>query len=592
MKSETRRKILSAAMAVMASMAVWAHMEASSHEIVLLIAAVGLYRLFHASFECDGRRGAVTSAITGLLFAVFMVLGKLNALSETKGYTLWLLIRFLGFWALFYAVLRVLFSKLSGVRLFEDDISDRTPDKCRRVFFLSLLAFCAWFFLWWLYEYPGNTFPDTNNQLMQALGLRKLSSDHPALSTLCLGGVFKLGLRLFSDDQNAAFALCMAVQSVIMASVFAYVTESLYEFGAKKRTVFIAACIYIIIPVYASNSVAGLKDVLFSGFITLFCTTLWRMLRKSDIGAKICSTEIVLLYISALLAGLFRNKSYYAFLILTPILPFAFKRGSIWIKIAAPVVFCAALLIDGPVYASFDIQHSDLIETYSVPAQHIARVIYDGHELSDAEYKLLSKAVDIERVPTTYMPTVSDPIKALIRETGDGTYIEEHSSEYLRLWLKLGMRYPGAYLRAQIDQTLGYWYPDVSYWTMGNYCEPSDTLTIYKDRKAPAFIISAFDEIGFYMTKLPLIGLAFSIGTAVWIMLSAFALCIVRKQYRTMAVFVPPLLLWLTLLAVTPVFAEFRYIFPMYTVLPLLCVIPLCGGENNTAVQNKSNAAS
>lgn len=589
MKTTACRKmiILSAVMSLLGSAAIWAHLEISPHEILLLPAAVGLYCLFSSAFPYKDKRLSVVSTILGLLFSAFMVLGNLNALSGTKGYAVWLLVRFLGFWAFFAAAVKVLFAKLSTVCLLDSDRADRTPAKCRRVFWLSLLIFCGWFFLWWLYEYPANTFPDTNTQLLQVMGVEKLSCNHPVLATVSLGFVFKLGLKLFSGNQNAAIALCSAAQAMIMAAVFAFVIESLFEFGVKKRAAAAVGAVYVLFPVYASYSISLLKDVLFSGFITLFCTSIWRMLQKNDAGRKICAWEIVLLYLSALLAGLFRNKCYYAFLLLTPILPFVFRRNSLWIRIMAPVVFCMAALINGPVYASMDIQHSDFIETYSIPAQHIARVIYDGHELSAEDRELISKAVDIERVPETYISSCTDPIKNLIRETGDMTYIERHSGEYRKLWLRLGAKYPSAYLRAQIDQTLGYWYPDVSYWTMGNYCHPSDELTIYKDRKTPGFMTSAFDEIGFYMPKLPLVGLAFSIGTAVWLMLALFALCVFQKQYGYLTVFVPILALWVTLLAVTPVYAEFRYIFPMYTTLPLLGVIPFCCRKNEKLPDRK-----
>ena len=69
----------------------------------------------------------------------------------------------------------------------------------------------------------------------------------------------------------------------------------------------------------------------------------------------------------------------------------------------------------------------DTIEALSIPAQHIARVITDGGELTQEQEELLSKVVDLERVPKEYDSTISDPIKTLVREKGNQDYIKEHA---------------------------------------------------------------------------------------------------------------------------------------------------------------------
>lgn len=407
---------------------------------------------------------------------------------------------------------------------------------------------------------------------MQVMGYIPLSSNHPAVSTLFLGVIFNAGLKLFSGNQNSALALYTAVQFLIMAAIYAYVVESIYEMGLKKGAVYFALAVYILHPVYASYGVTVWKDVLFSGWITGFCVTLWRMLQKGKTG--ICPWEIALLYFFAIAASLFRNKCYYAFLLLFPFLLVQFNKKSRWVQAMPAAVFALALLIDGPVFSAMNIEHLDSVEALSIPSQHIARVITDGHELSDEQRELLSHAVDIGAVAETYNANISDPLKKLIRSTGDVEYIDAHRAEYFKLWLELGMKYPGAYLRAQIDQTKGYWYPDCRYWSMSNYCQPSRTLTIYKDRQTPAWLTSALDDVGFYLPLLPFGGLLFSIGLASWITLALFALCAVRGRKDVMTVFFPVLALLLTLCAVTPVYAEFRYSFAMYTTLPLFMVLP------------------
>lgn len=567
-----RNKTVPALLSAFACAAIWAHLDMSSYEPLLLGAFAALYFLFSAAAVCSGRKIMLPATVLGFIFALFTLLGNLDVLAEQKTYVLWCMIRLFGFWSMYWAMLALIFRKLSSVSLMCDAASERSVRNCRRVFLGSFAALTAVYAIWWLYEFPGNTSPDSNSQIMQVTGLMPLRSNHPAVSTMFLGVIFNAGLKLFAGNQNSALALYTAIQLLIMAAIFAYAAESVYEMGLKKGAVYFVLAVYLLHPVYASYSVTVWKDVLFSGWITGFCVTLWRMLQKGK--SAIRPWEIVLLFFFALAASLFRNKCYYAFLLLFPFIFVQFNKRNRWVQAMPAVVFALALLIDGPLFSALNIRHMDSVESLSIPSQHIARVIADGHDLSEEQKELLSHAVDIDAVAETYNANVSDPIKKLIRSTGDVGYIDAHRSEYFKLWLELGMRYPGAYLRAQIDQTKGYWYPDCHYWSMSNHCQPSDVLTIHKDRQTPAWLTSVLDSVGFGLPLLPFGGLLFSIGLAWWATLVLFALCGIRGRKDVMTVFLPVLALILTLCAVTPVYAEFRYSFAMYTTLPLFAVIP------------------
>ena len=56
------------------------------------------------------------------------------------------------------------------------------------------------------------------------------------------------------------------------------------------------------------------------------------------------------------------------------------------------------LVYKGPVLNYFNVTPPDTIESLSIPAQHIARVIVDGGTLTEEQEKLLSKAVDISQI--------------------------------------------------------------------------------------------------------------------------------------------------------------------------------------------------
>ena len=60
----------------------------------------------------------------------------------------------------------------------------------------------------------------------------------------------------------------------------------------------------------------------------------------------------------------------------------------------------------------------------------------------------------------------------------------------------------------------------------------------------------------------------FSIGMAFWIIIISLGYRILNKDYRGILIYLPILVLWLTIVA-SPVFCEYRYAYPLFTALPL-----------------------
>ena len=582
-KTNIFKRIAAVSAAGLSAAAMWAQLELSSREPMLLFVFVALIFLYSSVFSCREKRVLLAALVCGLIFALFSILGSLSAQIYRRAWRLWTLIRFSGLAVFYYAVLVFLFTKLKelSLRISEDQARDMCLKARLKVFFLCWLPIALCFFIWWLYEYPGNTSPDSNNQILQAMGLSPLSSNHPAVSTLVLGLFYNSGLRLFSGNQNAALALFTAFQFIFMSLIFAYLAETLYEARLKGWTVAAVVMIYLLVPHHGSYSVTVWKDVIFSGWGTALCVSMWRLMLHIDSKDRSKTFDLVMLYVSALGTSFYRNGIYYAFFLLFPFFYAVFRKKSVAAWLMPIIVPVVAIIINGPVFASFDISHNDFIESHSLPAQHIARVIKDGHPLTEEQYELLSKAVDVEAVAETYNAGIADPIKHLVRDTGDMDYLSAHKKEFGRLWLELGLKYPGAYLLAQIDQTLGYWYPDVTYWSMSNHCKESDTLTIFKDRQLPAWACRYFDTVYFYLPDMPLAGLIYSIGLATWTLFTLFVLCIVKGMKRELLVYIPVLAVVLAVCIVTPVYAEYRYVYCMFTTMPMLLAIPFSHVNNH-----------
>ena len=584
-----RDKLLSACIlpglfSVLAAGAIWLHLEMNTREPLLLGACAALFFFFRRALAVRARRIWGCATVLGLLLALCYTLARLELMADRGSYILYLALRFVGFGLLFVAMFAWLFDSLSGLNIKCGEGRNKSFSRLAGVFFAAWGLIWLVFLFWLMYNWPGEYTNDSNAQLLQILGLAPLSNHHPVAHTLFMGLFVKLGLALSGGNLSFAVGFYCAVQSLIMAAIFAYLIETLYKFDVKLWVIILALGCFVFLPYHGSYSSTLWKDVLFGGMVLLLCAVVWRLMLLCDNG-KAPVPELLLLGISSLGMCLFRTNGLYAFVLFAPALLVYFFKKSTAAAFVPALCLVLAFVVKGPVYGGMGIVQPDTIESLSVPAQHIAAVIDKGGVVTAEQLELLEKAVDVSAVPDNYNPHNSDYIKILVRESGDQDFIARNKGEFLRLWLELGLQNPGIYLQAQIDQTMGYWYPDVDYWFVilhQSGMELSQELGLVKDSKLPAIVEKLVHAFLFYLPLMPLAGLVLSIGLAVWLAVALAGLCVVRGCWRELILFIPVLAVWATLMIATPVFAEFRYIYCLFTTLPLLMVLPFYGQGDST----------
>ena len=73
-----------------------------------------------------------------------------------------------------------------------------------------------------------------------------------------------------------------------------------------------------------------------------------------------------------------------------------------------------------------------------------------------------------EEISKLYLPAISDTVKNNMNEE----YLNNHMSEFFKLWINVGKKNPGTYLEAFLALTEGYFYPCVTgVSTWGFVCE-------------------------------------------------------------------------------------------------------------------------
>lgn len=531
------------------------------------------------SLPAKKRRTA--SCLLGLFFTFLCLASESDVLVGSLTSPLFqiasLLMSAIGLFFLFFRDLRLLFFYLGKRTLRIESLKNpRTQDQklpIQMKVLLPVILLCCWL-PWFLYNFPGVMTPDSISQYSQAMGLTGYSDHHPFAHTLLIKLLLSMGMALF-DNVYAAIACYTVFQMVLMALLLCYCLCVLYRYGAGKKLCLLFLIFYACVPYNGSFAVTMWKDVLFSGFLLLFVLCLYRLLHLYTSGGRLKKQPglLALLLLSGLLVCLFRSNGLYVLLLTAPFLVIVLRRE--W-KLLLPgilAVLALALFIKGPVYDALGVAEPAFSESLSIPAQQIARVVYEGRTLTQEQIDLLNRTVDYDSIADYYQPELSDPIKALI-QYGHPEYLETHKGAYLKLWIQLGLRYPLDYWNAFVDQTRGYWYPGEPGLTVNESISPNDVGLTGQSVLSGTPAWKVVEILNKLYTILPLYGLLYSIGAFTWAAVFWCVNCALNGRKRNFLLFVPFFALILTLCLATPVAADLRYAYPLILSMPLL----LCAG--------------
>lgn len=431
-------------------------------------------------------------------------------------------------------------------------------------FFLVCFAVIATCFLLYLFcvAYPGYLASDSLNSLAQ-IRTGEYMNNNPFWYTMLIKFCMQIGNVLF-HDLNAEVAVYSAVQSLIMAACFAYGLVTLYQAGMPKWCIALCFVIYALLPYNITYSVTMWKDTLFSGAALLIVASLYRLLK--GIGKS-----RMLNYIVTVVGGvgfcLMRTNGWYAYLIVTLLmLALFFKEHKELLKVMLIILIVCWILIN-PVLSALGVGETELVEVLAVPFQQVARVIAQGHEVSEGDLAFLSNIFWVDKIGEFYSPEIVDPMKSDAICPGGKEFLAENLGEFLKLWLRLGTQYPGEYLEAWVEQTKGFWNGGYYFWIYIAYSYPEtsgiggfEMDNLGKD---------LFDALFRFTEKPRILEPLYSIGLHAWLVVVCCYACAVKKRKEWLLT-VPLLVLLAGLWVGTPVYAEYRYAYPMFTTYPLI----------------------
>lgn len=337
--------------------------------------------------------------------------------------------------------------------------------------FYGVVIFFCWLPVFLAY-YPSVFAYDAEGQLYQVIA-KDYSTHHPLLHTLFLGAFFKLGGVVGS--YQTGMALHSVVQMLLIAMAFAWALVWLYE---ERTPRWIRLILLLFFGLFPANSILALsttKDVLFAALVLLYTLKLYRLVCSGDLRAARAGAGDWVAFVGlAVLTLMFRNNAVHAFVVSVPIVYIGLRErkrragssveeteaqsgetdGAVdrkWLLAAA-----AVLLLFGLAFLSLKAgtraKNGSPREMLSVPLQQMARVRVTAEERIDpAMQQELDKYIPAEWVFAAYNPHLADPVK-------NRAVIHDDPAGLIKIWIRLGLRFPIIYVDAFLDNSLGMWY--------------------------------------------------------------------------------------------------------------------------------------
>lgn len=470
-----------------------------------------------------------------------------------------LLITFGGVFIFLNLLFNTFFTKIQNINLLCQN--ERKSDK--KIFFISWgMIFLLWS-PYFLRYFPGIMTLDSRVQLSYIEDMI-FRNNHPFIQTWFEGGIYNLGKFLFNNT-NMAMGFYTIIQMLILSAIFAYAVKFLYKHKFNSIIVVLVLFAYALLPQFALYSVTVWKDVLFGGAMLIMFISVIEM----TLTDKLKISNIILFVISAVMILFFRNNGIYIMIVCLPFFIHCFRKK---IKIILPILiglFTLYFVVTGPVYNYLKVEKPSNVESLGVPLQQVGRVIASDGKMGKEEKEYLMTIFDFAEIKNVYAPHIVDPVK----NHANRGVLATTEKQFLETWFSLFLKNPDTYVEAYLSQTLGYWYPSVKYWTTGSLSS-ENTYGVHNVNLLPNILTKIIDRVNSLDYSLSV--LCWGIGLGFILLFLSIVVASIRKidKDKYFAWYIPFVGLWITMMLASPVFAEYRYVYGLFTSLPIILLAP------------------
>ena len=487
---------------------------------------------------------------------------------------------FVGYFILFYFLVNILTEtlyKIDNINMYFNFEYEYFCNNIKSIFFVSGILILFWSIYYFIF-FPAVVTWDSYYQIEQGLGFRNLTDENPFLHTLFMGFIINIGSKIFGSI-NLGISLFCILQMFFIAFTIAFVLKIMAKYSIPFLVRFISFLFYLCHPLIGIYSVTLWKDIFISTLLLAYSGLLIDIYLDTLIFLK--SKTKIFTFMLIILFIMFSKGTgiIFIFFSMIPLIYKLHKNNFLKLSMIYLVPLTIFFITRLTVIPYFGIQKGHIREPMSVPLQQISRTVKENDENISYKEKIeINEILPYNSLSSLYNPRLSDNVKSEFNEE----VFSSDPKKYIRLWFKLGIKYPKSYLESFLCNSYGYWYPETKYWIVSDVSYVS-MLNFYKENNWTVYDKNienySKDEsiiktmlcklLNDYIREIPLVSMIFSIGFYFWFVLFLFIFCLKNKVNNILPLFFIVLATFIICI-MSPVHAEMRYAYPVVIMFPLI----------------------
>ncbi len=544
--------------------------------VIVFICTYKYYKYYLYKYKSN-----VLFRLLAVLFSLFMILGysyaavgNASLVFGNLAYFGYSCVKLVGYYFLFIVAINIAYDFMCNGKIKEIKIKNKFIDAFNKhPVLVSAIVILICYMPYIISYYPAIMGYDPANQIKEVMGMHTRYMDsvilldpnmtitnfNPVLHTLLLGGCFKLGHVMGSD--NLGLFMYTIIQVALVIATLSYSISYMKKEGVNNTFLFIILAIYALVPMYPFYAIGTNKDMIFCCFILLYCIKVYDLIHHEQTLKKYIEVFLVIIMVV-----LTRNNGIYTFILSFPFLLIWLKgkRKAILTILIATLLFYVGY--NKVLLPTLKISNTSVREILSIPFQQTARYAKEYPEdFTDEDKETIDKILNFDTLATRYNPRLSDPVK---NEYNIYT-TKDDLVKYFKVWSKGLIKRPVVYIDATIANTYGYFYPGKTMWYL--YYKYNTKLANagfdyhYNGLSVPRKVLNVYGE---YFPHIPIVGLLVNIAFMGWVYFFLFVALIIKKQYKYLPLVFIALSFILTNIA-GPANTYFRYAMPYIIPLPL-----------------------
>lgn len=573
-------------------------------EIVIIVLSTFSVILFHSIYPMK-LIAKIMCLVTASIYSFFIIIGL--ALSNSGSIYLIFnsplniilsLYFYLTILFVIYNFLYWIYSKL----MFFSSRKELLSYKSMKIWFLFFIGLCICWLPMVLLLCPGIWGWDGMDQINQFYSVTSgevhfyLTNHHPYTTTVIMGNLFNVGLKLFHNT-NKAISLVILFNNIYLISSFSYLLYIISRYCDKRYSKYLFF-FFAFFPIFSFWANTFDKTCYFLGAISFFYAELVYFIKMDYKSWN--KVHFLTLFIAACLVGLTRNDGI--FYVLFTLIGSVFLKNSINVKLVLTGALIGIFIFNRFGLTMLKVLPTEPMESMQVPMQQIALTLKENpRSLSNENKKQLSKFLDVQAMAHMYTANNYDAVKSTIKfpqwkfkgdfnsreKQFNNVPIVKDKGELYSIWFNLLLKNKLLFFDSFLAGNYNYYFPTTDVSLVWNDPPLNGGASKYEYTKYIDGYTPSVNQFQFYLriffmksiTVLPVFNLLFIPMLWNWLLIFVSALLLMQNLKRYLIIIFPSLIVFIVML-MGPVNGALRYCFPLMIIVPILFIVGITNNFN------------